>query len=568
MAKKSGLFDDLIAQYAAPLDPTEGMSGLQRFAAGAGKALTDIGLGTKQLLGMASQDEVEEKRRLDAALMNTGAGIAGNVVGNIGAMAPLAILPGAATVPGAALYGAAMGAVEPRGEGDSLGGNMTKSALLSAFVPAAVAGYRGAKSLAEPFYQGGREKITARALERFGGPNVQQKVAGAAGELVQGSKPTLAEATQDAGLATLQRSAVASDPRLAAALAEREMQNNAARVNALKSLGGDAGQLEFATAARGAAAQDLYERAFAEVADNSPWIKGQLSQLMKRPAFVSALKEGQELAANEGLRLGKNGAFKQEDATRILHYTKMALDDQIGRAEGNAQRALMGTRDKLIGLMESKDFSPSYREARDTFRQMSRPVNQMKTGQELANRARVGDNEMLDALGNPTLTPASFTQAMRSGEDIAKSATGRKQPLSSVFDQQQMQLLENLQADLSRLNVSRTAGKPMGSPTAQYLSSQNLLQQIAGPLGLPASWAEGTLLRSAVRPLDFAMKRAEPDVQEALAKALLDPEEAKRVLMLLQAQQAGLLGKMSKGGPYLSGLSSGFLATTGADSAK
>lgn len=562
MAKKRGLFDDLIEEYAKPPDPTEGMSGFERFAAGAGKALTDIGLGTKQLLGLASKNEVEEKRRLDAALMNTGMGVAGNVVGSIGAMAPLAILPGAATVPGAALYGAAMGATEPRGEGDTLGGNMARSALLSAFVPAAVAGYRGAKSLVEPFYQGGRDKIAARTLERFGGPDVQQKVSNAAGELIQGSKPTLAEATQDAGLATLQRSAVASDPRLAAALAEREMQNNAARVQALKSLGGDAGQLEFATAARSASAQELYEKAFSEVADNSAWIKGQLSQLMKRPAFVSALKEGQELAANEGLKLGKNGSFRQEDATRILHYTKMALDDQIGRAEGNAQRALMGTRDKLVSLMESKDFSPSYREARDTFRQMSRPVNQMKTGQELANRARVGDNELLDAMGNPTLTPARFSQALRSGEDVAKSATGRKQPLSSVFDQQQMQLLENLQADLSRLNVSRTAGKPMGSPTAQYLSSQNLLQQIAGPLGLPASWAESTLLRSAVRPMDFAMKRAEPDVQEALAKALLDPEESKRLMALLMAQQSGLLGKMSKGGPYISGPLSGYLATT------
>lgn len=568
MAKKSGLFDDLVAQYSKPIDPTEDMSGFERFAAGAGKALTDIGLGAKQLVGLASEKDVEEKRRLDAALMKTGMGVAGNVVGNLGAMAPLAILPGAATVPGAALYGAAMGAVEPRGEGDSLGGNMTRSGLLSAFVPAVVAGYKGAKSLAEPFYQGGRDKIAARTLERFGGPDVQQKVSNAAGELIQGSKPTLAEATQDAGLATLQRSAYASDPRLSAALDMRQFENNAARVQALKSLGGEPGQLEFATAARNATAEELYRRAFAEVAGESPYIKSELTKLMKRPAFTQALQEAQTLAANEGLRVGKGGAFKPEDATKVLHYAKMALDDQIAAAGPQAQKGLIATRDKVVSLIESKDFSPSYREARDTFRQMSRPVNQMQTGQELAKRSRIGDNELLDALGNPTLTPARFTQAMRSGEDITKAATGRKQPLSSVFDQQQMQLLENLQADLSRLNVSRNAGKPMGSPTAQYLSSQNLLQQIAGPLGMPTSWAEGTLLRNVVRPVDFAMKRAEPDVQEALAKALLDPKEAERVLMLLTAQKAGLLGKMSQGGPYLSGPLSGLLATSAADLTK
>jgi hypothetical protein len=209
--------------------------------------------------------------------------------------------------------------------------------------------------------------------------------------------------------------------------------------------------------------------------------------------------------------------------------------------------------------MESKDFSPSYREARDTFKQMSGPINRMEVGQELARRSL---NNVDDALGNPTLTPARFGNVLKGGEDVVSAATGRPRPLADVLDPAQMDLLESLRKDLSRLNVARTAGKPMGSPTAQYLSSQNLMQQIAGPLGMPGSWAESTLLRSAARPVDWAMKRAEPDVQEALAKALLDPKEAKRILALIQAQQMGLMGKLSKTGPYISGPMSGLLAVS------
>lgn len=553
---KSLSFDDLIPKP----DPTEGTSFGRRALEGMGMALSNIGQGVGQYFGTVTPEQIDEERRLAAPLMRTGGGMVGNIAGNLAAVAPLAVIPGAATVPGAAIAGGVLGAIEPRGVDDRLGENMLRSAALSAALPAAITAGKGLKSLSEPFYKGGREQIVGRTLERFAGPDAMQKVKNAAGELIPGSKPTLAEATQDAGIATLQRSAVAADPRLSTAISNRELQNNAARVQALRSMAGDEGEIAFNKSARSASAQELYERAFKEVPADTKWIKGEITKLMKRPGFVQAMREGQEIAANEGLRLGKKGKFLEEDATRILHYTKMALDDKIANSTGNAQRAFISTRDKVVSLMESKDFSPSYREARDTFKQMSAPINRMETGRELARRAKIGPEEVVDQLGNPTLTPHRFTQALNSGEDIVASATGRPRPLADVMDPAQMDTLDALRRDLSRLNVARTAGKPMGSPTAQYLSSQNIMQQMAGPMGMPKSWAESTLMRSAIRPIDWAFKRAEPDVQEALAKALLDPEEAKRILALIQAQQMGLIGKASRAGPYLGGPASGLLA--------
>lgn len=94
-------------------NPTEGMSGSQKFFAGVGKAMTDMGRGVGQTLGLVSRQDVEESRKLDQALMNTGAGTAGNIVGNIATLAPTAFIPGVNTVRGAATLGAITGALQP-----------------------------------------------------------------------------------------------------------------------------------------------------------------------------------------------------------------------------------------------------------------------------------------------------------------------------------------------------------------------------------------------------------------------------------------------------------------------
>ena len=117
-AKGAG-HDNTAEVIAHGLDPTYGMSGTEKFLSGAGKAFMDIGRGAGQMVGLNDKASVDESRRLDAPLMDTGAGIAGNITGNIAAMAPLAAIPGANTVAGAGLTGAAIGAVQPVGEGDS-----------------------------------------------------------------------------------------------------------------------------------------------------------------------------------------------------------------------------------------------------------------------------------------------------------------------------------------------------------------------------------------------------------------------------------------------------------------
>lgn len=87
-------------------DPTQDMSGFEKFAAGAGKGIVDIGRGIGQLFGITDEDAIEQSRELDAPLMETGAGLGGNVAGQI-----LAALGGGSALRGLGAAGQALGAM-------------------------------------------------------------------------------------------------------------------------------------------------------------------------------------------------------------------------------------------------------------------------------------------------------------------------------------------------------------------------------------------------------------------------------------------------------------------------
>lgn len=69
----------------------EGMSGPQKFLVGIGKGMTDVGRAVGQFVGAVDRQDVTDAQQRDAALMDTGAGLAGSIVGNLA----LTALPGA-----------------------------------------------------------------------------------------------------------------------------------------------------------------------------------------------------------------------------------------------------------------------------------------------------------------------------------------------------------------------------------------------------------------------------------------------------------------------------------------
>lgn len=82
--------EDRAAQYAKerdefkPKNPADTLSGTQKFFAGMGKAGYDTARGIGNLVGLVSDQDLVRSRGMDAPLMETGAGIAGNIAGHIG----------------------------------------------------------------------------------------------------------------------------------------------------------------------------------------------------------------------------------------------------------------------------------------------------------------------------------------------------------------------------------------------------------------------------------------------------------------------------------------------------
>lgn len=116
-------------QFSSPSqDVTEGMSTGEKVLAGIGKGFVDIGRGVGQRLGMVSQEEIDKARELDRPLMETGAGLTGNIIGNVAAALPTMAIPGAGTIAGSAALGGALGALQPTATGESTLGNIVTGA--------------------------------------------------------------------------------------------------------------------------------------------------------------------------------------------------------------------------------------------------------------------------------------------------------------------------------------------------------------------------------------------------------------------------------------------------------
>jgi hypothetical protein len=118
----------------------DSMSGWDQFWAGAGKSVVDTGRGIGQLFGAVDEREVAEARARDEALMNTGAGLVGNITGQGLQMAvPLgsggkvaSVLGKSAPYVNAAVRGATFGGLQGTVGDESRAGNAALGGLLGA----------------------------------------------------------------------------------------------------------------------------------------------------------------------------------------------------------------------------------------------------------------------------------------------------------------------------------------------------------------------------------------------------------------------------------------------------
>lgn len=527
----------------AEYDPTKGMTTGGRFLAGVGKAVSDLGLGVRQRLGLADQAEVDAAAKRDAPLMGTTAGVVGNVSGNVAAMIPAAFVPGANTIVGAGAIGAVQGALQPTQTGESvlrntaMGGGLGSGGVVAG--RAIGAGYQAAKSLAEPFYGAGRQKIVGRTLERFAANPAAVRAAQGA-PTATGAVPTLAEASQDTGIAALQRAVEQLDPAAAAVAGERAMSNNAARIGTLAKVAGDPAKRAAAEAAREAAAGQMYR-----VATNATYtVDDELAKLLQRPAVKQAMERAKTLASNQGRQftfdvvapnpmsgLGVPTQTSKQITGQGLQDLKMAMDEMLSDPAsgftGKAGDTIKTLRGKIIDWMEGAN--PDFKTARKQYAELSKPLNAMDVGDRLLEKATSATR---DFGGNRRLQANALARALNNEQQTVRLATGFKgvNSLDDVLTPDQMAAVNAVRNELElSANLSNAANGP-GSQTAKSLASQNIIRQMLGPTGLPQSWAESALTQTAMRPVQFALSAAEPRITNELANALMDPDVARAAI--------------------------------------
>jgi len=344
-------------------------------------------------------------------------------------------------------------------------------------------------------------------------------------EIVPGSKPTAAQAASPLGVtqfSALGESAAKAAPTPYYA---REEANKAARLNAMQSVGKTPADITAAVKARSAATEPLYTAAETRALRADP----QLMQLADDPYIMQALPDALRLSKSQGVTFDKN-------PVRYIHNVKISLDKMLTKtgetALARGERAqVMDVKKRLLGWLENK--APEYGQARTTFAEKSKPINQMEVGQylegKLTNALETGERANV------------FAAAVKDAAGTLKRATtseARYKVLTDILTPDQAQVVNAIRDDLSRALSSKTqaskgaAAAPkatdIASAAQRGMRTPQLLSRIATVANDILSRLRGKI--DSKLAIQLATEMLDPQAAAAvMEKALKGQQRAKKV---------------------------------------
>lgn len=419
--------------------------------------------------------------------------------------------------------------------GAAIGAVLPAAGQLVGFVGKKV--YQGGKSLVEPFYEGGREKILGRALRESAGGESEKAIANlkAYQPNVAGTQLTAGEVAGVPSLAATQRAVMGTTPEATNLAASRQVANAQARTEALENIASDTRLGKYATL-RQNVADDLYEDALTKSMDFSKLprkLQLEAADLSNTPAIKKAMVEAKTNAANRGVDIGDPAG-----SLRGLHETKMALDDQINNLQAILEKSgkkgaknaeldgLISAKNRLLSFIENKNISPEYKAARETYARLSKPVEQLESIQNLAQKAV-----------NPKDQQIYAGRFFKQLDDLKKEG---------VLTPRQIQRLEAIADDLRKVDFGQNAGRGVGSDTVQKLAYTNMLKQSGIPSmlqNLPAGQIVGNVVGRAGEALYGG---ANKQLTSKLAEALMNPAETARLMEVANKGTSPILSQNQK----------------------
>lgn len=443
---------------------------------------------------------------------------------------------------GSAALGAGTGALAPVTQEGDYGQNklaqIATGAAIGGALPGATAAVTGAgrytgnalRSLIDPFTEAGQNRIAGNILNRFaqGGP-----VVGDVAERVAGSTPTLAQATGNPGLATLERGIQSSTPQGANAFAEKAAQNAAARTDMLGRAAGTASDIASAEAARGAKASQQLSAAFKDATPADPnatlgVIDGILNGPSgKRDAVKAALSNIRSKIVDADGKLETNPETLYNSVRKQigdLLDARMAASNPAGL---QASRELLAVRDALDQDIAAA--APGFGQYLADYASASKPINAMEFLQGL---------KLTDAQGNVTLAKVQNAIANITKQRGAAGSNGAK-----AVNQAQLDALTSIRDDLLRA-ANSGAGKSIGSNTFQNLATNNILENaLPGPVRALVGGANGPVGTAAGKVGNLIYGGANEAIQNRLLDMMMNPQSGLAALQNVRSNQlTGPLG--------------------------
>lgn len=530
----------LTARYGA-----EGIAALPIMVGDAANALLDLGIGGVNRVAGTNIPKFGSASQSFQGLLNQAGlpqpeGAQERVVGDIsramaggGGTAALGQRVGGAvgnvlaTKPGMQMLSAGSGAgasglVREEGGGPGaqiaagLAGSLAAPVAADLAMQSAKGLWRGIPAAVKPFTKSGQQQIAGRVLSKLASDRTMAAQAlQSVDETIPGSQPTTAQASRDYGLLTAERGLASSSPQAGARFAERFAAQNKARETLLGSMAQDKASVEAARIARDEAALPLLAEAkkSAKPANIEP-IVNKIDDILsgesgERDVVVQALTSVKK-------KLFDPNGTPKTDITRLYGIRKHINDLLDGRLSGEAANAKMASRE-LISIRDALDdqlgeAAPQFKQYLQSYKQLSKPINQMETLQDIATRTI---NAGTTATGENILSQAKWFNVVTKNRD----------ELSQVLKPEQMNALEIIGRDLDMGALSVSGGKAAGSNTFQNLSTANIVGSMIGG-GMP----DAPLFQTITRPMAWVYKVPDEQVRELLVDAMLDPKLASKLM--------------------------------------
>jgi hypothetical protein len=381
-----------------------------------------------------------------------------NALVRLGIAAPVEGALGGAGIAGAT----SSGSDQPIGQ--QIGAGAEAGAALGPLGPVVGGGARylgkAGKSLIAPFTEGGRAGLANKTLQDVAGVPLTV----GAHEIVPGSTPTLAEATGDANIATVQRSMRDLNPQPFTAL---EAKNSQARSDLLDKHAGTPQDVDAAQASLDAQANHAVSTIFkpGQTVDTAP-VVSEIDSILAGPGGKRTAVQGALTKLRTQL-VNKDGSLESDPDT-VYNSARKEIGDMLAgksdsKADQAASRELIQVRNVLDDRMTKA--VPGFDSYLSDYSSASKPIEAAKYLQGL---------NLKDAQGNITL--AKVQTALNS---IAKQRQAAGVNPAKSLTQDHIDALTDIRDDLLRkANVEK--GKSIGSNTVQNIATQNMLGGVLG----------------------------------------------------------------------------------------